>query len=58
MHINSENAYKNTFAHIWVGYIFYPIRKYAHKLQWKHIHQINSSMDALDANGDLFQFYA
>ncbi len=33
-----------TYPHIWVGYIFYPIRKNVHKLWWKHIYRINSFM--------------
>ncbi len=44
MHINSKNVHKKTYAHIWVGYIFYPVRKNTHKLWWKHIYRINSSM--------------
>ncbi len=44
MRINSKNAHKKTYAHIWVGYIFYPVWKNAHKLWWKHIYRINSSM--------------
>ncbi len=44
MRINSKNAHKKTYAHIWVGYIFYPVRQNAHKLRWKHIYRINSSM--------------
>ncbi len=40
MHINS----KKTYAHNWVGYIFYPIRKNAYKLRLKHFYRINSTM--------------
>ncbi len=37
MAINSKNVHKKTCAHIWV-------RKNVHKLWWKHIYRINSSM--------------
>ncbi len=33
-----------TYAHIWVESFFYSIRKNLHKLWWKHIYRINSSM--------------
>jgi len=28
----------------WDGWCFYPIRRHAHKLLWKHIYHINPSM--------------
>ncbi len=40
-----QDAHKlKTYAHICVGYMFDLIRTNAHKLRWKHIYRINSSM--------------